>query len=265
MKNFKKAEGVRRSELAPERLEKLREILRRDGVSRLDDLCRTLGVSAATMRRDLDILETHGSIRRVHGGAVSLDSRLEEPLFDNKTSIAAKEKLRIAEAAAAMVTPGNTLFLDGGSTVLLLARMLADRTDITVVTNSLRAAIELSGRGPRLIVTGGQLRRLSETMVGPLSVVLLDQLRVDRAYMGTIGLSLNEGLTTTDPDEAFIKHQVLSRASEVIVLADHTKIGKVSFSNFGAITDVDTLVTDGKADTAVVNALRKHEVRVVLV
>lgn len=254
----------KRAGLAPERIDKVRAILRRDGVSRLDELCRRLQVSPATMRRDLDILESHGTIRRVHGGAVSIESRLEEPLFDDKTSIAAREKLCIAEAAAGMVLPGDTLFLDGGSTVLLLARMLADRTDITVVTNSLRAAIEMSGRGPRLVVTGGQLRRLSETMVGPLSAAVLSQLRVDKAFMGTIGLSPDEGLTTTDPDEAFTKRQVLSRAEHVIVLADNSKIGRVSFSNFGQIGDIDTLVTDKKANAGLVRELRKRKVKVVI-
>ena len=254
----------KRAGLAPERLDRLRDIIRREGVSRLDELCRLLKVSAATMRRDLDILESHGTIRRVHGGAVSIESRLEEPLFDDKASLAAREKLHIAESAAATIVPGNTLFLDGGSTVLLLARLLADRTDVTVVTNSLRAAIELSGRGPRLIVTGGQLRRVSETMVGPLSHEVLQQLRVDKAFMGTIGLSLEEGLTTTDPDEAYTKRQVLSHAREVIVLADNSKIGKVSFSAFAQIGDIDMLITDKKANEGFVRELRKQKIKVVI-
>lgn len=255
---------AKRAGLAPERLDKLRDIIRREGVSRLDELCRLLKVSAATMRRDLDIMESHGFIRRVHGGAVSIESRLEEPLFDDKASLAAREKLHIAEAAAATIVPGNTLYLDGGSTVLLLARLLADRTDVTIVTNSLRAAIELSGRGPRLILTGGQLRRLSETMVGTLSHEILHQLKVDKAFMGTIGLSLDEGLTTTDPDEAFTKRQVLSHASEVIVLADNTKIGRVSFAGFGQVSDIDTLITDSKADADFIREIRKQEVKVII-
>ncbi|MEI6970421.1 MAG: DeoR/GlpR family DNA-binding transcription regulator [bacterium] len=254
----------RRLDLPSERLEKLRDILRQDGVSRLDDLCRRVGASAATIRRDLDILENHGSIRRVHGGAVSVESRLEEPLFDDKASISAREQLKIAEAAAGMITSGNSVFLDGGSTVLLLARLLCERTDITIVTNSLRAAVELAGRGPRLIVTGGQLRRVSETMVGPLSTRIPDQLRVDRAFMGTIGISIKAGLTTTDPDEAYTKEQVISRAGEVIVLADSTKLGKVSFSRFGHVSDMDLLITDRKANAAFTREMRRRSVKVVI-
>ena len=157
------------------------------------------------MRRDLDQLERSGAIRRVHGGAVSVESRLEEPVFDDKTSLAAREKRRIAEAALTFVEPGDTIYLDGGSTVLELARLLRERTNLTVVTNSLHAALELAGRGPRLIVIGGELRRLSQTMVGPLTRLVLHELHLDKAFMGTIGFTLNEGLTTTDPSEAYTK------------------------------------------------------------
>ena len=127
-------------ELAPRRLDNLRELIRGKGVIRLEEICRQLGVSPATVRRDLDQLEKAGAIRRVHGGAVSVESRLEEPLFDDKASMAAQEKLRIAEAALQFVAPGDTIYLDGGSTVLEFARRLHDRTNLTVVTNSLRAA-----------------------------------------------------------------------------------------------------------------------------
>lgn len=174
-------------DLAPQRLDHLRDLIRQSGVIRVEELCRQLGVSPATVRRDLDQLEKSGAIRRVHGGAVSVESRLDEPLFDNKTSIAAKEKHRIAQAALEFVAAGDTVYLDGGSTVLELARLLRERTNITVVTNSLRAASELSGRGPRLIVIGGELRRLSQTVVGPLSRHVLEGLHLDKAFMGTIG------------------------------------------------------------------------------
>src|SRR5438093_4155801 len=114
-------------ELAPQRLDNLRALIRQSGVSRLDDLCRQLKVSPATVRRDLDQLERTGAIRRVHGGAVSVDSRLDEPLFDDKTSIASREKQRIAEAALQFIQNDETIYLDGGSTVLALARLLRDR------------------------------------------------------------------------------------------------------------------------------------------
>ena len=234
--------------LAPQRWDALRALIRDRGVVRVEDLWRRLGVSPATVRRDLDQLERSGAIRRVHGGAVSVESRLEEPLFDDKASVAVREKRRIAEAALELIEPGDTIYLDGGSTVLELARRLRDRANVTVVTNSLRAAHELAGRGPRLIVVGGELRRLSQTLVGPLSRPVLDGLHLDKAFMGTIGFALKEGLTTTDTSEAFTKESVLGQARQVIVLADSSKAGKVSFACAGSWQRVHLLITDTRLD-----------------
>jgi DeoR/GlpR family transcriptional regulator of sugar metabolism len=238
----------RNKELAPGRQDHLRDVIRGKGVMRLDEMRRVLRVSPATVRRDLDQLERKGVVRRVHGGAVSVESRLEEPLFDDKTSIAAREKRRIAEAALEFIEPGDTIYLDGGSTVLELARLLRESTNITVVTNSLRAALELAGSGPKLILIGGELRRLSQTLVGPLTRYVLRELRLDKAFMGTIGLTVREGLTTTDTNEAFTKELVMSCARQVILLADSGKAGKVSFARAGRLQDVRVLITDKQLD-----------------
>ena len=248
-------------DLAPARQARLRDFIRQAGSARVDQICRELGISPATARRDLEELEGHGLIRRVHGGAVSVESRLEEPLFDDKTAIAAREKRLIAEKAASLVQAGDTIYLDGGSTVLELARVLADRTDITVVTNSLRAAIELSGRGPRLILISGELRRLSQTMVGPLTTALLEQLHFNLAFMGTIGIT-RDGLTTTDPSEAFTKKLAMSRAARVAVLADSGKAGQVSFASAGQLKASDLLITDRRIDPQLTRALKKQGVKV---
>jgi DeoR/GlpR family transcriptional regulator of sugar metabolism len=234
--------------LAPQRWDDLRTLIRERGVIRIESLCRELKVSAATVRRDLDELERAGAIRRVHGGAVSVESRLEEPVFADKTGRAIREKRRIARAALAFIEPGDTIYLDGGSTVLELARLLRDRTNLTVLTNSLHAAVELSGRGPRLLLIGGELRRLSQTLVGPLTQPVLQELHLDKAFMGTIGFSLKEGLTTTDASEAFTKQLVLGQARQVILLADGSKAGKVSFACAGRWEQIHALITDRPID-----------------
>jgi len=247
--------------LAPERLAQLRELIRARHVVRLQEICRELGVSTATARRDLEELEKRGELQRVHGGAVSIESRLEEPLFDDKTALATREKQRIAEAALALIKPGETVYLDGGSTVLALARLLRERANLTVVTNSLRAAIELSGAGPRLILVGGELRRLSQTVVGPLTGSVLEELHVDRAFMGTMGLA-REGLTTTDPGEAYTKELVMHRARQVILLADSSKVGKVSFARAGRLEQINMLITDKQLDSAWARELARRGVKV---
>jgi DeoR/GlpR family transcriptional regulator of sugar metabolism len=250
-------------ELAPRRWDRLRALIRESGVIAVEEICRRLDVSPATVRRDLDQLERAGAIRRVHGGAVSVESRSDEPLFENKTSIAAREKRRIAEAALSFVADGETIYLDGGSTLLELARLFRERANVTVVTNSLRAATELAGRGPRLILIGGELRRLSQTLVGPLTRHVLEGLHLDKAFMGTIGLSLKEGLTTTDPGEAYTKELVMAQARQVIVLADSSKAGKVSFARAGDWNKVHVLVTDRSLSKDFANELTKKKIKLV--
>jgi DeoR/GlpR family transcriptional regulator of sugar metabolism len=250
-------------DLAPKRWEQLRGIIGQDRVVRVEQLTERLGVSSATIRRDLGELEKLGELRRVYGGAVSTGGRLDEPLFDDKTSVAAAEKRRIAEAALNYVKPNDTIYLDGGSTVLELARLLKDRSNLTIVTNSLRAAAELAGRGPRLILVGGELRRLAQTTVGPLTRFMIQELHVDKAFMGTIGLSLDEGLTTTDPTEAYTKELVMEHAREVILLADSSKAHKISFTRAGRLEEVRMIITDSLFDQKFAKELRKRGIEVV--
>ena len=251
-------------ELAETRYRKIRALLQDEGVVRVDGLTEALGVSAATVRRDLDALEKAGDLRRVHGGAVAARERDDEPVFDDKTAIAAPEKQAIAEAALKLIPERATIYLDGGSTVLALARLLATRTKLTVVTNSLRVAQVLSASGPKMILTGGECRRLSQTFVGPLTCAVLDQMHLDLAFMGTIGISGAAGLTTTDPAEAFTKERAISRASSVVLLVDGTKFTKTSFIRFGGIDTLDDLITDRKPPAAELTALKRAGVRVIL-
>jgi DeoR/GlpR family transcriptional regulator of sugar metabolism len=250
---------------APERRERLRQIVRSRHAVRVEDLRSELGVSTATIRRDLDELEEAGALRRVHGGAVAVDGvRPIEARFEAKAATHAEEKRRIATRALELVEPDSSVYLDAGSTCLELARLLAGRSDVTVVTNSLPAIVELAGRGPRLVVVGGELRPLSQAIVGPLSARLLDELFVDRAFMGTFSLSLDAGLTTTDPSEAFAKARVLSRAREVVLLADSSKLGTRSFAHAGHLDQVDVVITDAVLDEEAATVFRNAGVRVLV-
>jgi DeoR/GlpR family transcriptional regulator of sugar metabolism len=248
--------------LAAERQERIRMTLDERGAVRVEDLSLELHVSRATVRRDLHELEAGGHARRVHGGAVAAWGRLEEPLFDDKAGLADPEKQAIADEALKLVGPEDCVYLDGGSTVLALAKRLGHMNSLTVVTNSLRVAGTLAGGGPRLILVGGELRRRSQTFVGVLTEPLISRLHLDKAFMGTIGLTAAEGLTTTDPNEAMTKQQVMAHAGKVILLADSSKIGVVSFARGGSIEDVDVLITDSGADAGFVRQAEKAGVRV---
>ncbi len=229
---------------APERRERVKQIVNSRHAVRVEDLKEELGVSTATIRRDLHELEEEGELRRVHGGAISVELRPIEARFEAKAATNPAQKRRIAERAAALVEPDSKIYLDAGSTCLELAKVLAHRTDITVVTNSLPAINELAGAGPRLIVIGGELRALSQALVGPLSTRVLDELYLDHAFVGTFSLSLDAGMTTTDPAEAFTKEHVLAHARESVLLVDGSKLGTRSFAQAGRLDQIDVVITD---------------------
>ena len=249
---------------APERRERVKQIVKSRHAVRVEDLKEELGVSTATIRRDLHELEEEGELRRVHGGAISVDISTIEARFEAKAAKNPQEKQRIAARAAAMVEPDSKIYLDAGSTCLELARRLASRTDITIVTNSLPAIIELAGTGPRLIVIGGELRPLSQALVGPLSTKVLDELYLDHAFVGTFSLSLDAGMTTTDPAEAFTKEHVLARTREAVLLVDGSKLGTRSFAQAGRLDQIDVVITDAELDEEASQTFEHAGIRVLV-
>lgn len=248
--------------LAPQRQQRILDIVSSRRAARLEDLASALGVSVATARRDLDELASRGLLRRVHGGAVASDAQ-REPHFEAKAVEAAAEKERIAARAVSLLAPDDTVYLDSGSTVLAVARLLRGWDRLTVVTNSLPIANELGGHGPTLILAGGEFRATSQAFVGPLSRHLLENLHVTKALIGAYAFSLEDGLSTTDAAEAFTKTLALERATEVIVLADSRKLGAHSFAHAGRLDQVDVLVTDTGIDDRLAQTLAQAGITVI--
>ncbi len=226
-------------------------------------LADSLGVSEATVRRDLQDLESRGLLNRIHGGATLDGISRTEPLFEDKQDSHPEAKEAIALAALSLIDDGDRIYLDGGSTVLALARLLDRKRHLIIVTNSLMAASELMGTEHRLILVGGEFRSLSRTLIGPLTAPVINSLRVDKAFMGTIGFSAEEGITTTDPGEAFTKEQVMARAAEVILLADSSKLGIHSFARSGRPGDINVLITESGSDEFC-RALERFDVTVMV-
>lgn len=220
------------------------QLLGRHGDLGVADICRELTVSEATVRRDLAGMEQRGLLRRVHGGATLDGVSVIEPQFQDKEDRNRDAKQRIAGRALDLIEDGDEIYLDGGSTVLLLARLLSRKRNLTIVTNSLMAAAGLMDTEHRLILVGGEFRSRSRVTIGPLTTPVIQTLRVRLAFMGTIGFTLEDGMTTTDPGEAFTKQQIMARARQVILLADHSKFGVASFAGSGGPDSVDVVVTD---------------------
>ncbi len=234
--------------LTAEREQRILQLLRDSDVLTVGALSEALEVSEATIRRDLQGMHERGLLERVHGGAAFKPDAMPEPLFADKQEQYTEAKQQIAAAALAMIRDYDTIFLDGGSTVLKLAQLLESRRHLTVVTNSLMAAAQLMESGHHLILCGGEFRALSRTLVGPLSKPILESIAVDKAFMGTIGFTLSDGMSTTDANEAFTKEQVMRRAKQVILLADYSKFGTRSLVRCRLDRPLDVLITNAIDD-----------------
>jgi DeoR family transcriptional regulator, fructose operon transcriptional repressor len=206
-------------------------------------LARRFGVSAESIRKDLAQLEARGLLRRVHGGAVPVQRLSEEPGVGTRTE-QAEQKLAIARHALRFVPSGGTLLLDAGTTTLRLAEMLPTDADLVVYTNSIPVLTTLVQRGIAVVGLGGRVRTETMAAVGPLTIRALAGINADVAFLGTNALSFQRGLTTPDPDEALVKHEMLAAAGQRVFLIDTSKFGRQSRARHATVTDVDVLVTD---------------------
>jgi DeoR/GlpR family transcriptional regulator of sugar metabolism len=247
--------------LVGERRRKIIDILHSADRAQVDELAERLGVSASTIRRDLQLLSRSGVVERTHGGVLP-PSRFE-PSFRQKETEHPAQKRAIATAAARLVQAGQSLFLDAGTSTLELARALRARTDVTIATNSVPIAVELA-TGPRLILTGGTVKEVTLALVGPLAELSIEQMHVDIAFIGTNGVSADAGFTTPTLEEAATKSRMIQAARMSVVLADGSKLGAVTFAHVARLDEVDLLITDLDAPLREVDALRAAGLEVVL-
>jgi DeoR family transcriptional regulator, aga operon transcriptional repressor len=247
-----------------ERLGRILELLGRDGTVAVGDLAAELGVSDATVRRDLQALGDQRLLERSHGGAVAHGTAHELPV--RYRTGRSDEKRRIARAAAELVTDGLAIALTGGTTTTEVARVLAGRQGLTVVTNALNIAVELAVRpNLKLIVTGGVARSTSYELVGALADATLRGLYVDLAFVGVDGVDANRGLTTQNEVEAATNRALMDRAKRTVVVADASKLGRVAFAEIAGVERAEQLITNTGADEAQIERLRTAGLAVTLV
>jgi DeoR family transcriptional regulator of aga operon len=233
------------------------------GFARVTELAERFGVSTVTVRNDLSILEGRGEVRRVRGGAVKPSVKLGERAFEVSLGELAREKADIGACAAGLVSSGETVMLDVGTTTTAVARALLQRTDledVTVVTNGLNVAMELERAAPRIsvIVTGGTLRPLQHSLVNPMGTALLERLHGSVAFIGCNGIDPGAGVTNINLPEAEIKRAMLLACRRRVIVADGSKVGVVELAKVCDIGEVDMLITDRSADpevTAMIAAL----------
>jgi DeoR family fructose operon transcriptional repressor len=230
---------------AEERQQAIAELVLARGRLSVLDLAQAYGVTTETVRRDLSVLERAGLLRRVHGGAIPAGRLDFEPDLAERESTAADEKDRIAKAALAELPVEGTMILDAGSTVARMAAAIPPETSLTVVTHSLPIAARLADHpGSQLHLVGGRVRHRTRAAVDAWALRAYGEIRADVAVVAANGFSVEHGLTTPDLAEAAVKRAALTAARRVVLLADSSKYAQEHFARFGALSDVDLLITD---------------------
>ncbi|MFZ5753720.1 MAG: DeoR/GlpR family DNA-binding transcription regulator [Bacillota bacterium] len=249
-----------------ERKEKILDYVQSHGRASVQELSEIFQASESTIRRDLKELEDVKLLKRTHGGAISLRSVKFEPTFGEKKVAYLKEKRAIAQKTVELIEEGDTIFIDAGTTTFELVKELKSFSKLTVVTNAFNHVQKLlTYPGIEVLVTGGMLRKETLAMVGPMAEQSLSMIRVDKAFLATNGLDVEEGLTTPNLTEAAIKRRMIKSAKQVILLADHSKVGKVSFAKIADLAEIDQIVMDDAVDESIVAKLETIGVRVHLV
>jgi DeoR family fructose operon transcriptional repressor len=229
---------------AEERKQQILTALQRSPAVRVADLCRALGVSVASIRRDLADLQRSGLLKRTHGGAISNGPAMAELSLAAKKDRHHREKAAIAAMAAELIDPGDTIFLDSGSTTREIAVHLRHRHGLTVVTNALNIGWELASSDVDLVLTGGQVRRGILSQVGPVADRAIERLHVDKLFLAANGVDFEKGITTPNLAEAQTKRAMVENAGKVFLVADHSKFGCVTFGHICGLDRIHAVITD---------------------
>jgi DeoR/GlpR family transcriptional regulator of sugar metabolism len=253
-----------------ERRRQITELVEAQERASVAELASRFQVSLVTIRKDLVRLEAERVLMRVHGGAILAAGDAgrrgqgdSEPAFQLRERLQQAEKAAIGAAAARLIEDGDSIAVDASTTALLVARHLHGRRELTVVTNGIRIATELAGLpGVTVLMPGGRLRWEALSLVGTWGESMLGRINIQKALVGAVGLTLEEGLTDVTEEEAEVKRAMIEGARQVVALLDHTKWGRLALSTFCPIDRVHLVITDSSAPTAMVAAVRARGVEV---
>lgn len=252
--------------LNEERRRAILKLLNRDGRVLVPDLARRFETSQVTIRKDLEVLHNLRQLHRTHGGALPAGDRaLDDPSLREKEQLHRGEKLRIAEAAAQMVSSGQVIILDSGTTTTAIARALREVSDLTIVTNAVNIAAELSGSSIEVILTGGTLRKNSFSLVGPMAEDALRHLNADLLFLGVDGFDVQYGLTTPNLLESKVNRVMVEVAKRTIAVCDATKFGRRSLSLIAPTAAIREVITDRGIAQSDLRGLKKAGIEVTIV
>jgi DeoR family transcriptional regulator, aga operon transcriptional repressor len=249
--------------LNEERRRAIVEAVSRDGRVLVADLAKHFHTSQVTIRKDLEILHAHGRIHRTHGGALpAREGALQDPTLNEKEKLHRREKLQIAAAAARLVEEGQVVILDSGTTTTAIARALRSFQNLTIITNAVNIAPELSGSPLEVILTGGTLRKNSFSLVGPIAEETLRRLNADILFLGVDGFDVHYGLSTPNLLEAKVNRAMMDVAKRTIAVCDSSKFGRRSLSLIAPPSAIQGLITDRGIPKSDLNILKKAGIEV---
>ena len=252
------------------RAKEILRLLLKNGKTSVEDLTDLFATSPASIRRDLVRLEERGLVHRTHGGVMLAGQTYEPFRFDASFNVReerfAREKQRIAIAAADLVQDSETIGITAGTTTTQVARSLRLRSGLHIVTNAVNIGLELSSsHGPDTLLLGGCMRWPGAfSLIGPATLEALSLVVMDKVFLGVCGIDLEHGATTIQPEEAAVFRTMSRRARQVIVVADSSKVGMVSPAVICAVADIDTLITDDGISPEITQAFQDADIRVVI-
>ena len=263
------ASGPPKDVFVRERQEHIARFVEEHGRARVAELAARFSVSGVTIRKDLLALEAAQRLVRAHGGALAIDRSRPEVAFDIRERLQADEKTTIGAAGADLVLDGDSIVMDASTTALSVARHLKARpgwSQLTIITNGLRIALELAGQpGITVLMLGGRVRWEAMSVVGQLGDGIFDRINVQKAFLGAAGFTVESGLADATDEEAQIKRSMVTAAREVIAIVDHTKWERAAFATFCPTDRIGLVLTDAAAPAGMVDELRRREVDVRLI
>lgn len=229
------------------------------------DLQEKFNTTPVTIRKDLAVLEENGQLKRTHGGAIKSKEFFQGFSLSEKEKMFLDEKSKIVSYAAKLISSGDTVILDSGSTTSMLAKEIKGMSGVTVITNAINIAFDLSKSDNEVILTGGQLKKDSLTLIGPLADDVIMKISAGKLFFGVDGIDFDAGLTTPDFVEANTTRMMMSIVGEKILLADPSKFGRRSLAVISPIEEIDTLITTKPLEESSIKKLDMLDVEVVIV
>ena len=248
-----------------ERLERILALFEKENRLVTKDLPEKFKTTSVTIRKDLAILEQRGLLKRTHGGAIRSKKLYPGLALNEKEKINLEEKRRIAKKAATLISKGDTIILDSGSTTSLLAKEIKHMQGITVVTNAMNIANELIESDIEVILIGGSLLKQTSTMVGPLADVALRKITADKLFIGVDGIDFEVGLMTPNILEAKTSHVMMEIAGEIILIVDASKFGRRSLGVISKVNEINKIITTKKLTESEIEKFKKDDVEIIMV